>query len=109
MNKALELARGEKRIGKSLEAAVTLHTGDGALLAALEGVDLKELCIVSGVAVSAAPVSGYAGESCPGLTVAVAASQAPKCPRCWIHSHEIGQPGRHSELCPRCAAVVEAL
>jgi isoleucyl-tRNA synthetase len=109
VNKALELARSEKRIGKSLEANITLFCTDKTLFAALEGIDLKQLCIVSGVTISAEPVSGYQGENCPGLTVAVESATAPKCPRCWMHDEHIGTPGGNESLCPRCAEVVSGL
>ena len=39
VNGVLEAARAEKRIGKPLEAAVTLRADDDAAKAALEGVD----------------------------------------------------------------------
>lgn len=109
VNKALERARGEKRIGKSLEADVTLFLSDPALLSAVDGIDLAQLCIVSGVTVVNGAGEGFQGENCPGLIVAVKSSDAPKCPRCWMHSGRIGTPGGHEELCPRCAAVVAQL
>jgi len=109
VNKALELARNEKRIGKSLEANVTLYISDSALLAAIEGMGLEQLCIVSRATVVTGAGDGYQGENCPGLTVAVESATAPKCPRCWMHSEQIGAPGGHPELCPRCAAVVSQL
>ena len=106
VNKALELARGEKRIGKSLEANVTLYSTDDTLFAALEGIDLAALCIVSKAETVSGTGEGFTGETCPGLTVAVSPATAPKCPRCWMHHESIGTPGGHEELCPRCAAVV---
>jgi len=106
VNKALELARGEKRIGKSLEANVTLFISDAALLAAVEDIDLAQLCIVSRATVLRGEGEGFHGENCPGLTVVVDSATAPKCPRCWMHSERIGGQGEHEELCPRCAAVV---
>lgn len=109
VNKALELARSEKRIGKSLEANITLSSADDTFFSALEGIDLKQLCIVSGVTVTSDAVIGYQGENCPGLAVSVESATAPKCPRCWMHDEHIGTPGGHEELCPRCAAVVSCL
>ena len=47
VNGVLEKARADKRIGKALEAHVTLQTEDAALKAACEGVNLAEICIVS--------------------------------------------------------------
>ena len=47
---------------------------------------------------------GLPGENFPGVTVAVKPSEAPKCSRCWTHS-ELVDP--ETELCPRCAAVLQ--
>ncbi len=109
VNKALELARGEKRIGKSLEAAVTLYvTGESAQL--LDGANLPEqaladLCIVSAVRVEQGEGEGVTG-SLDSLTVAVAPAEGVKCPRCWaFHPEADAETG----LCPRCKAVVDAL
>ena len=106
VNAVLEAARGEKRIGKSLEAQVTLTAlnEEGAeLLRELEGFNLAELFIVSKVTVGEG--ASLAGTNVPG--VAAAASEAPgtKCPRCWVHSEEANEDG----LCARCAAVVAAI
>ena len=108
VNKALELARAEKAVGKPLDAKVTLYVGEDAKAAwaSVEGADLAELCIVSELEVSAEPVEGWAGESVQGLTVKVEPSALPKCPRCWTHSAGIGTDGKHPELCPRCAKAV---
>src|SRR5690348_2487949 len=42
---ALELARADKRIGSSLEAAPVIHIADPTLRAALAGVDMAEVAI----------------------------------------------------------------
>ena len=108
VNKALELARAEKIVGKPLDAKVTIHVGEDAKAAwaSVQGVDLAQLCIVSELEVSDAPIEGWAGESVPGLTIKVEASTLPKCPRCWTHSAGIGSDEKHPELCPRCAKAV---
>jgi len=111
VNKALELARADKVIGKPLEAEVTLYL-DGAAEAAFEGITcqfLQMLFIVSGVDVvpcGDAAAGGYKGTEFPGVTVAVKASQAPKCARCWTHHKDVGKSAEHPELCPRCLEVV---
>jgi len=114
VNKALEIARADKVIGKPLEAEVTLFVGDSASAAFDEvaGLDLKSLFIVSGVEVvrGAAETSGagdgYAGVELPSLTVLVKASAFPKCARCWTHDMAVGDSAEHPELCPRCLDVV---
>ncbi|MCI8593879.1 MAG: isoleucine--tRNA ligase [Oscillospiraceae bacterium] len=109
VNKALEMARSEQRIGKSLEAAVTLHFGSEAAsvqnaLAEFDAAELADLCIVSGLTVSAESVEGYAGETVPGLTVKVESAVGEKCLRCWKFDPHVSADG----LCPRCAAVLKA-
>ena len=104
VNGVLEKARADKRIGKALEAHVTLETADEAVKAACEGLNLAEIFIVSDCA-WAAPEEGAeaaCGENFPGLTVGVTEAKGTKCPRCWMHSLNANAEG----LCPRCAAVI---
>ena len=104
VNGVLEKARADKRIGKALEAHVTLETTDEALKAACEGVNLAEIFIVSNCTWSA-PEEGAetaAGVNFPSLTVGVSEAKGIKCPRCWMHSENANAEG----LCPRCAAVI---
>jgi len=106
VNLALEAARNEKRIGKALEAHVTLHAADDAAKAALEAVkdlDLVSILLVSSVELGEA--EGVKGANFPGLTVAVTEAKGVKCPRCWMHSEQADAEG----LCPRCAKVVAAI
>ena len=104
VNGVLEKARADKRIGKALEAHVTLETADQAVKAACAGLNLAEIFIVSDCA-WAAPEEGAeaaCGENFPGLTVGVTEAKGTKCPRCWMHSLNANAEG----LCPRCAAVI---
>ena len=107
VNGVLELARKDGRIGKALEARVTLETTDETLKAACEGLNLAEICIVSSVAWETAPEGAEVanGTNIPTLTVGVSEARGEKCPRCWMHSTEANAEG----LCPRCAAVVAKL
>jgi len=104
VNGVLELARAGKRIGKALEAHVSLHTEDAALMEACKDVSLAEICIVSSCAWEAAAEGAVtaAGTNLPQLTVGVTEAKGEKCPRCWMHSTEADENG----LCPRCAAVI---
>ena len=107
VNGVLELARADKRIGKALEARVSLATEDDALKAACEGLALQEICIVSACNWESAPEGALVrqGANFPGLTVAVSEALGEKCPRCWMHSLEANAEG----LCPRCASVISQL
>ena len=113
VNGVLEAARSSKRIGKSLEAAVTLKVGDQAAKEAVDSIsdmNLSELFIVSQCLISEETESEDAvvgtGSAFPGLTVSVIEAPGTKCPRCWMHSQ---QADPETGLCPRCAAVVAKL
>ena len=107
VNGVLEKARAEKRIGKALEAHVTLKTDDTSILDACAGKNLAELFIVSDCAWSE-PEEGAEtaqGVNFPAVTIGVSEAKGVKCPRCWMHSTAANSEG----LCPRCAAVVAKL
>ena len=107
VNGILEKARADKRIGKALEAHVTLQSDNAELKAACEGLNLAEVCIVSAVD-WAAPEEGAevgTGSNFADLTVGVSEAKGEKCPRCWMHSLDANAEG----LCPRCASVVSRL
>ena len=104
VNGILEKARADKRIGKALEAHVTLKTENCDLMKACEGLNLAEICIVSTCDWSD-PEEGAevgAGVNFPDLTIGVSEAKGTKCPRCWMHSVNANAEG----LCPRCAAVI---
>ncbi|MCF0121143.1 MAG: class I tRNA ligase family protein, partial [Oscillospiraceae bacterium] len=108
VNKALELARAEKTVGKPLDAAVTIYLSDAAYesIDELTVADLKTLCIVSEVKLVHGEGEGYNGESYGGVTVKVEPCGYPKCSRCWTHDEHVGENSEHPELCPRCAAAI---
>ena len=107
VNGVLEKARADKRIGKALEARVTLAGADEALRSACEGKNLAEICIVSSCDWEAPAEGALVGQGTnfPGLTVGVTEARGEKCPRCWMHSTESDENG----LCPRCAGVIAKL
>ena len=113
VNAVLETARADKRIGKPLEAAVRLRPDSSETAAALkdfDGMDLSELLIVSQclVAEDRADEDAVSGASSliPGLEISVIEAPGVKCPRCWKHSL---QADPETELCPRCAKVIQNL
>jgi len=107
VNGVLEIARADKRIGKALEAHVSLQTDDAALVAACEGLNLSEIFIVSSCRWETAGEGATVGTGAnlPQLTVGVTEAMGQKCPRCWMHSEEANEEG----LCPRCAAVISKM
>ena len=106
--KALELARAEKRIGKSLDAKVTVYATDAAykLLSDFEA-ELPTLFIVSQVAlVNAAAPEGTVTEEGAPFGVLVEAAEGEKCDRCWNYSTAAVHDGEDGCLCPRCHGVL---
>ncbi|CAN7438070.1 isoleucine--tRNA ligase [Rossellomorea sp. LjRoot5] len=107
--KALEEARNQKVIGKSLTAKVTLFVNDETkgLLDSIKE-DLKQLFIVSafeiGGAVNEAPEHALSlGEN----NIVVEKAEGETCDRCWIVTTTVGEDKDHPTLCTRCAAVVK--
>ena len=100
VNAALESARAEKKIGKSLEAQVSVTVpAEDAFLAEMNADELADLFIVSQADLTVGSE----------LSVAVAPAQGEKCQRCWKHHPLVGSDAKHPALCPRCAKVVAAL
>jgi isoleucyl-tRNA synthetase len=105
---ALELERGAKRLGSSLQAAVELFVPE-RLADLLRDIDLAELCITSSGTVRAGPVSEDAFTLPDVAEVGVRVSAAPgdRCERCWRVLPEVGEVPGHPDLCRRCIAVVD--
>ena len=98
VNAALETARSEKKIGKSLEAAVTLTVPEAEGWLA-ETPNLADLLIVSQVTVQTGAEAA----------VEVRKAEGGKCERCWKVLDSVGSDAEHPTLCPRCAAAVRNL
>ena len=100
VNGALEQARADKIIGKSLEAAVSLTVPqEDAFLTRMSEETLADLFIVSQVSLTV-------GDE---VSVRVKAAAGVKCGRCWKVLHSVASVGEHEALCPRCAAVMAKL
>ena len=105
VNKALENARNQKTIGKSLEAQLTLKA-DGELYCFLKENEeiLEPVFIVSKVVLEQGAAN--ANGEVEGLEVVVSKAQGEKCERCWVYSDTVGQDEKHPTLCKRCAAII---
>ncbi|EHD20075.1 MULTISPECIES: isoleucine--tRNA ligase [Brenneria] len=109
VNKAIEQARNDKRIGGSLEASVTLYA-DSDLAGKLNRLH-QELHFA--LLTSKARVEGYENASVdaqatelPGLKIALSKAEGHKCPRCWHYESDIGSNPDHPDICGRCATNV---
>ncbi|MGM9986591.1 MAG: isoleucine--tRNA ligase [Bacillaceae bacterium] len=105
--KALEVARNEKVIGKSLQASVTIYPTEKAA-ALLHSVDekLHQLFIVSHceVAQGEAPADAQQFEH---TSIVVKQAEGQTCERCWTVTPEVGEVAEYPTLCPRCAGIVK--
>lgn len=103
--KALEEARDEKVIGKSLEAKVTITAMDEETKQVLASIPyLHQMLIVSEVVIrdrdSNAKEYRY-------VKVQVEKHPGEVCARCWVSSETVGQDKDHPTLCTRCAEIVK--
>lgn len=98
-NKALEDARNEKIIGKSLEAKIIIKSSEADFERYSDlAKQLTEILIVSDVEI----------EKNDGETVfEVAKAEGGKCERCWCYSKYVGENHEHPTLCQRCAIAIE--
>ena len=105
---ALEIERAAKRIGSSLEASAVVHAG-AAERAALDGIDMAELCITSDArfADGPAPADAFALPDIPNVRVVIEKAPGAKCARCWRVLPDVGHSHAHPTLCERCADAVE--
>ena len=105
VTRALEIARKEKRIGHSLDAAITIGLPDDLLEALKPYHDqLSSLFIVSSVHIVPAQelTEGFESDEIGGLRIYATPSEDPKCERCWVHDPSIGESPEHPTICRRC-------
>jgi isoleucyl-tRNA synthetase len=103
--KALEEERNSKRIGKSLEAQLTITAADPAYSVLARYKDqLRYLFIVSAVNL----VQG-SGNGTGGVHVEVKKADGQKCERCWNYSPHVGEDKTYPSVCERCSAVLKEL
>ncbi|MGL6147331.1 MAG: isoleucine--tRNA ligase, partial [Plesiomonas sp.] len=105
VNKVIEQARNDKKVGGALEAEVTLYADDAlsnkllALSDELRFVLLTSKAVVAPL--SSAPADAVATDS-KGLAITLIRSANAKCPRCWHYAADIGSVAEHPTLCGRC-------
>ena len=108
VSKQLEKLRKEGSIGSSLNAEVTVYASADTFDALNKlGDELRFVLITSEANVEKAdsqPDGTVAaeGEGINNVWLAVKASDAEKCVRCWHHRPDVGSHPEHPELCGRC-------
>ena len=105
-----EQARADKKVGGSLEAAVTLYAEPelAAKLTAL-GDELRFVLLTSGANVAdyaQAPADAWQSDLLKGLKVVLSKAEGEKCPRCWHYTSDVGKVAEHAEICGRCVSNV---
>jgi len=108
---ALEIARRDKVIGASLEAAPILFVDNPADARLFDTVDLAEIAITSGATVerAEAPAEAFRVGDVAGAAALFQPAEGAKCARCWMVLPEVGTVAAHGDLCRRCSAAVESL
>ncbi|MBW1799455.1 MAG: class I tRNA ligase family protein, partial [Deltaproteobacteria bacterium] len=109
VTKALEMARKDKRIGHSLDAAITLSVPEPLYETLTPYQDqLRSIFIVSSVRlICDEDLDGaYNSEEIDGLKVSVMPSEDRKCERCWVHDSTVGTYDEHPSICRRCLDAV---
>jgi isoleucyl-tRNA synthetase len=104
VSKALELARVNKVIGHSLDAAVIISApADLQTFLRDYAGELKSIFIVSKVDLME-EISGefYAAEGMDKLKIQVTTAPGDKCERCWCYDEMIGREPEHPTICPKC-------
>jgi len=107
--KALEEARNEKIIGKSLTAKVILYVNNDikALLDSLSE-SMNQLFIVSGFEVAGSMEDAPSNAlKLNHAAIIVEKAEGETCERCWVVTPDVGMDSDHPTLCPRCAKVVK--
>jgi len=113
VNRALELARKEKTVGKALEAQITLYaTANLAEKLMQLGEELRFVLITSKASVEVVTGEGQVPASAEstdvdGLWLSVSAAEGKKCERCWHVTEDVGSHETHPELCARCITNVD--
>ncbi|UHD47050.1 isoleucine--tRNA ligase [Aureimonas altamirensis] len=108
---ALEEERRAKHIGSSLEAAPVVHIQDADLAALFESLDLAEIAITSGIAVTTAPAPAEAFRlaDTPGVAVVNRLAEGRKCARSWKILPDVGSDPEFPDVSPRDAEALREL
>lgn len=108
VNKKLEAERQTGLIGHSLDARVLLNIANDeySFIKDYTENEVSDLFIVSQVKF----VNDNLAESeIEGISIGVEKASGEKCERCWKYDEKVGHDHNHSDVCPRCASVLEKM
>jgi isoleucyl-tRNA synthetase len=108
---ALEIARRDKVIGASLEAAPKVYITDDKLAAAVRGADMAEISITSDIEVieAAGPAEAFRLDDVRGVAVVFARAEGQRCARSWRILPEVGTDKDYPDLSLRDAQAMREL
>jgi isoleucyl-tRNA synthetase len=109
---AIEIARAEKQIGSSLEAAPRVYLSNPEHLKALEDIDFAEICITSDIAIefgTPAPETAFRLPDAPDVGVIVELAQGLKCARSWRYFDPTTASSDFPDVTPRDAEALREL
>jgi isoleucyl-tRNA synthetase len=109
---AIEIARANKEIGSSLEAAPRIYLSRPEHIEALKGVDFAEVCITSDIAIETkapAPEGAFRLAELPDVAVVVERARGVKCARSWRYFDPSTASPDFPDVTPRDAAALREL
>jgi isoleucyl-tRNA synthetase len=109
---AIEIARANKVIGSSLEAAPRLYLSNPEHLKALEGVDFAEVCITSDIAIefgTPIPETAFRLPEAADVGVVVERARGVKCARSWRYFDPATASPDFPDVTPRDAQALREL
>jgi isoleucyl-tRNA synthetase len=109
---AIEIARADKRIGSSLEAAPRVYLSRPDHVEALEGVDFAEVCITSDIAIETAgapPEGAFRLPELPDVAVVIEPAKGVKCARSWRYFDPSTASPDFPDVTPRDALALREL
>jgi isoleucyl-tRNA synthetase len=108
---ALEIARREKVIGASLEAAPKVYIAAPDLAAAVRGIDMAEVSITSDIGITEAdgPADAFRIDEVKGVAVVFAKAEGKRCARSWRILPEVGTDPEYPDLSLRDAQAMREL
>jgi isoleucyl-tRNA synthetase len=109
---AIEIARADKRIGSSLEAAPRVYVSRPEHIEALAGIDFAEVCITSDIAIEtdgAAPEGAFRLAELPDVAVVIERAKGVKCARSWRYFDPSTASPDFPDVSPRDAEALREL
>ena len=109
---AIEIARADKLIGSSLEAAPRVYLSNPEHLKALEGVDFAEVCITSDIAIefgAPMPDTAFRLPEAADVGVVVERARGVKCARSWRYFDPATASPDFPDVTPRDAQALREL